>query len=992
VAGTATHTVLVVDSDAAAAVFPGVRPAVAAAVDILRKAGSAATRAAIAIGESSIEDLPTSPAVVEAVALFDAAKVGELVLSPTATAVLGDHRYRIHRRPDGSATIEWREPKVMTPLPLFLASGERLVGRATELAQAVEVIAQVASGSPRRLVLRGEAGIGKTALAGAIAVAAREQGFTVLAGRSSEEPALPYQPLAEALRPVVDALGLEELATRVGSTAPFLAAMFPSLGPVPRGGAADEARELLRHALAATILSVAESGPTLLLLDDIQWAPRATVDLLNDLFADLAVPLLLVATLRDGEVADGKIDEELRAWIAEAATTTTIALGALSLGDTAALVALHSDRLSHEVGAVADIHRRSAGNAFFVEELALHMGESPTGGETPESLREVVLRRVDAIGPSAASLLAVGAVVGAPFDAALLAHVADEPEELVEDVLTAATRSSLLVSIESGFDFKHALTRDALYGSVSAARRRVTHRRVAESLDGPADLVAYHVAAGATAETLNAVAPAALAACDAVGPRWANDVRPVLRHALEALALDSRPRRDRATLLWRLSQAAFDAGDRDEVWQTAERAALEARTVGDIRLFAHAVSDMGPRLPNAGPFDRFQALVEDALQLAGDDDEALTLAATALASYLAWRGNDIARATQLSERGLTSAARLGDPELVAHALSIRAEVLSGTSRIDERLRVAERYVATMEQAGASPLGEGFAEWAGALLSAGRRDEFDDACDAASRIVAERPWWYTEELLVLLRACRTLLDGELTRTMVDIAPRLGGFSDEGISPFAAQAALVWREIGRTADLIPIISAIPRAESTSRIVPTLLMLAKAELGDLDGARVLLDDVADDDFAQLFTSFASGVALAMTATACWHLRDTERATRLAHHLRPYGGQMIVIPPSTAVFGAGDYFLGLLAETYGDRAAALNRLESALALDRRVRAPLLAGHTAVALARVVRDDDPARADQLLDEAQSTADRLNAARLTAAVASLHQAEAGGGE
>ena len=74
----------------------------------------------------------------------------------------------------------------------------------------------------------------------------------------------------------------------------------------------------------------------------------------------------------------------------------------------------------------------------------------------------------------------------------------------------------------------------------------------------------------------------------------------------------------------------------------ADQLAAAGWTVGDIRLFARAVSQMGPTLPNEGPFERFQALVEDALQSSGDDDEALTLAATTLASYLSWRGNDIA--------------------------------------------------------------------------------------------------------------------------------------------------------------------------------------------------------------------------------------------------------------------------------------------------------------------------------------------------------------
>lgn len=831
----------------------------------------------------------------------------------------------------------------------------------------------VDSGTTRTLVVRGEAGIGKTALAGAVAARAVERGFTVLAGRCSEELQLPFQPVVVALRPVVDAMSAEEVTTLVGGSAAFLGAVYPQLGPAPAGTPASESRELLGRALRAVLASAVETGPVLCVIDDVQWAPRLTLEFLRDVRRDTKGGLMIMATLRVGDAGDARIDAALG--VDEDATVLDVA--PLDLSDTAALIGLHNRDLAHQPRVIERIHESAAGNPFFVEELALHAGTGPSGA-LPQSLREVITRRVSLLGSEALDLLTVAAVLGGPFDASALSQVTSEPEPAVAHVLDRAHAASILVRRGHGFDFKHALARDALYGSVTSARRRLMHARIADVLITPTDLVAFHIAAGATIDTLDRVAPAALAAVDDAGPRWASDTRPVLRRALEALGLDPRPRHDRAELLFALAELEYEAGDTESTWRTAEQAALEARAVGDVQLFAAAVKDMGYTMGNTAPFERFVALAEEALAAGGDDDVVVAHAANVLAWFLSWRGNDIDIAAKLNDRGLQAAARLDDPELVAQALSIRADVISGGPDIDLRLRTTEQYMAAMNRAGHTRVFSGFVHRAGALLSAGRRYDFDAACDVAARIAVERPWWLTTEQSALLSACRTLLDGQLSQTLAAISPWLSRFADEGISPFVTQFALVWRENDMTADLVPLIEAIPSSESTSRIVPLLLLLAHAELGRRNEAERELDAVAADDFAQLYGTYARGVALSMAAEAVWHLGDEARARELVRHLRPYGGQVIVVPPMAAAFGPADLYLGLLAETYGDHEAAVARHHAAVALARRVRAPLFEGHASVALARVLREDDPARASELIRGARAIAERLDAARLAA--------------
>jgi hypothetical protein len=389
------------------------------------------------------------------------------------------------------------------------------------------------------------------------------------------------------------------------------------------------------------------------------------------------------------------------------------------------------------------------------------------------------------------------------------------------------------------------------------------------------------------------------------------------------------------------------------------------------------VSDLGPTLPNDSPRDRFVALTEDAIRMAGDDDEAVAAATTQLAAHLVWRGADIEPADALSQRGLEAAERAGDAELLVKALAARAEVLAGTPRLDERLRVTERYMTTCRDAGLSPLNLGYQLRVGAVLSGADRDGFDALNAEAQQIAADRPWWFAIECATVIRALGMILDGDLMPTVALISPHLGTFADEGISPLVAHFALVWRELDRAAELIPLIEAIRPGEASSRLIPTLLLLAKAETGDLDGAAQQLERLAADDFAALFRSFGAAIQLAMVAEACWLLGDAARAAQILPYMEPFAGQVLVIPPSTAVFGAADRFIGLLAATIGDRARAIGHLETSLAIETALRAPLLAGHTAAALAALLDNSDAERAAQLRAGAAASAERLGAARLS---------------
>jgi hypothetical protein len=1001
VAATATLTLLVTDGEhgPAVTVFGAVRTAIADAVALLRSGGESGTgeesgtdeergnsaprRVAITVGEAPPDALEGTDALAEAIDLLARTEPGQLLLSPTARGVLGAHRYRLEARPDGTALVEWRPDRSDAALPAFLATGRTLVGRDGNLAQAQQVVER--GRGPRVIVLRGEPGIGKTALAGVIAGLARDRGYAVLAGRCTEDLAVPYQPVVDACRHLVDAMSVEMLEERLGPSARLLPIVFPRLGIAPEATSPD-ARGLLHRALGDLLVDLLGRQPTLLVVDDVQWARPRTIELLADAWKAATDggsdgDRVLLLTQRTGDAADTTAEAIER--LADDVGAEVVDLHALGSDDIAALIALHDADLGGNADTVREIQVRSGGNPFFAEELTFHFRDATGSAPVPDSLREVVLQRVEDLAPSATSVLSMAAAVGARFSPALLAAATGEPIETVTDILDAAVRRGLLVADADQHDFKHALARDALYVSMTRARQRRLHQRLAAALgETNIELVAIQRALGATVDTLDAVGTSALAVAEATQPMWVRDMRPLLGRSLSALDLDPHPRHDRAELFLQFAHFAYFAGDMADAAKYCEQAAYEARRVGDVGLFALSVKDWGLAWPD-DVSERVVPLAEEALRDAADNDAAVADACVFLATHYSWLGNDVRRAAELCELAYDAAVRLDEDIRRAGALIVWVQALSGTAQLDKRRQFIREYIDIHQRDGETPTGVAFGYQAITELAAGDRDGFEAKAAEAARIGAAETWWQIDLITSQLEGCRALLDGDLARVMTVVTASMGEPTHGTVNPVMALGGLAWRELGRTADLVPMISAIASDHSTAKLVTPMLALAHAELGNVEQANALLDEVGIDDYAELYKNISTGTTLAFVAEACWRLGDAERARQLRRHLEPYTGQIIVVPIASGAIGAADYFLGLLAATCGETDAAIGLLEAGLALSRQIRSPVLAGHAAVGLATVLRDVDPTRAGALVDEAQATAERLGLARLATEAAAV---------
>ena len=361
-------------------------------------------------------------------------------------------------------------------------------------------LTEALAGQGSFVLISGEAGIGKTALANLLCHEALERGAQVLIGRCydlSETP--PYGPwhelfdhyrASDAPVPLPEAFAVRDTIGAVTSQS----ALFQSV------------RDFLESVSARQCL--------VLLLDDLHWADSASLDLLRFLARAVAtLPVLIVGIYRDEEVSRQHPLYALLPLLVREAHAWRIDLQPL---DAAAVRALVDTRYYLPVAdterLVTYIQGRAEGNALFLGELlraleemgTLHRDDevwmlgtlTPIG--VPALLRQVIDGRVARLGEDAVRLLAVAAVVGQSISLDVWAAAAAVDEEHLIDLVERAVAARLLdeVSDGAGVRFAHALVRETLYENIPAVRRRGLHQRIGAKLtENPSadpDAVAYH--------------------------------------------------------------------------------------------------------------------------------------------------------------------------------------------------------------------------------------------------------------------------------------------------------------------------------------------------------------------------------------------------------------------------------------------------------------------------------------------------------------------
>jgi DNA-binding SARP family transcriptional activator len=557
-------------------------------------------------------------------------------------------------------TFATPRPTAHTAVPQTAETGYDLVGRDTEVRRLLETYDGL--GPDGRLVaLVGEAGIGKTRLGEELMAHVAAKGGMALAVRCyEEERGLAYGVVHELARGAFSHAGaLEEGAWWIAE----VARLVPELGtaaPQPLDSAAAQVR--FYDAVAELLLHSAGPESAALFVDDAHWADESSLGLLAYLAHRLrGRPLLLAATWRPEEVAQGHPVRRLVADAQRTGLATVIELGRLSGADVQQLV--DSTGRNDDLG--SRLYRESGGLPFFVVEYldALARGDDDESEwALPVGVRDLLERRLSGLGELSLQVLAAGAVLGRSFDPDTVRAASGRSDDEVVLALEQLVACGLLVEGADGaLDFRHEQARDLVSSRMTLARRRLLHRRVAAELDGrgkresQAAVTAYHLAAAGDDE---GAAERYRVAGDHARRLFAN--AEALAHYRASLALGLT---DAAGLHEAIGDLETLAGDYGSAFASYETAAALA---GRERL-PEIERRIGLLHLRRGEWELAEASLATASDGLEPPSRSLAIADRALAAH---RMGDDATALELAEASLRLAEEIDDRVALAQAHNI----------------------------------------------------------------------------------------------------------------------------------------------------------------------------------------------------------------------------------------------------------------------------------------------------------------------------------
>jgi tetratricopeptide (TPR) repeat protein len=482
--------------------------------------------------------------------------------------------------------------------------------------------------------------------------------------------------------PLAEALGAPGLLERAAADAEDAAARVSDLlEPAGAPVAPEEARWAVRKVLEA----LARTRPLVLVVDDLQWAEPAFVDVIEHI-ADLSrdVPLLLLIMARP-ELLDAR-----PGWGGGKPNATSVLLEPLGEEEAA-------DLLRHLVG-TARLGERAAGqildvaegNPLYVEEIVAMLADegvldAPDGDlpiAVPPTIQALLAARLDRLDDGQRVVIEAAAIEGKEFARERVeALVGDEMRARVDAQLLALVRMDVIRPVGAGegaFRFRHQLIRDAAYDGTSKDTRAALHERFADrmeehrsSLASVDELLGHHLERavllrrelGAGEAATAGLAARASASLQRAGRRAADRGEPGAAARLLERALALAPDAERPTVLVELAGPLHDEGELLRAAATAREAVRLARAAGDRRTAARArIAELNITMGHTEA-DTDAAAFEAAVKplISGleelDDDEGLT-AGLRLMSYIAI--DRYADATAYIERAIVHAERAGN--------------------------------------------------------------------------------------------------------------------------------------------------------------------------------------------------------------------------------------------------------------------------------------------------------------------------------------------
>ncbi|MEA2423185.1 MAG: eukaryotic-like serine/threonine-protein kinase, partial [Thermoleophilaceae bacterium] len=789
------------------------------------------------------------------------------------------------------------------------------------------------------VLVAGEPGAGKTRLVAELAERASRRGEIVVYGRCDPRAPIPYEPFVEALRTGYGA-GLPAAPTAARRA--YLARLLPELSdepPVAPGGEDDAERLRLFDAVAMTLKDWAADNPLLLVLDDLHWAEPSTLQLLRYLLREAeSQPLAVLGTLREPDPDRGEglpaalIDVRRRHPLHE------VRLGGLDSGGVEELIAAWTGRPA-STGLSARLLDYTAGNPFYLRSTLRELTSVPDAGPThgeralpvPADVREIAMRRVDALGDEPRALLRAGAIFGRDFaldEARVAAGLGVEATVEAADLATATGLAHQLDEIPVRLSFEHELVRRALLESTTPSRRALLHRRVAEVIEAAGapesrtGELAMHYGSALSLATAGQALRFARLAAEYAGRQYAFDEQArYLELALQALlAAGKADPLERYELLMELGLAQYRATGPDTAHSRFAEAADLAERLGDPERIARAALGAGLEryLRHIGVVEAdVVELLGRALGALGDDQTALAVRVRSALLLERVFLDPLERRSRDADEAVALAARTGDPHALLDAETVRQVVVWHPKYTEELLARVPRLAAEAHALGRLDIPIHLHCTAfGYAIELNRREDLDRHFEAADAAAEGLRTPIHRIRVDALSICRTIVDSRFAEAQAAIDSALPMMIDVH-ADLAVQLNALWtfmlmREQGRLADLRETFEAIVAAAPALPAARALLGEICARTGDLDAAGGHLDVLAEHDFDDIHDDFGWLAVLTSSATVAALIGDRTRSARLYELLAPWAGRNVI----TGV-AANDrpvcFSLGLLAGALG-------------------------------------------------------------------------------
>jgi class 3 adenylate cyclase/tetratricopeptide (TPR) repeat protein len=986
-------------------------------------------RVGVSCGEVTREgDDYFGDAVVEAARLCGAAAAGQVLVSALARASAGRRSAHalvavgaldLKGLPEPLETYElaWepiavdgREEGVPLPPRLAHRPAFGLVGRDIEVGVLESAAKRVAAGEGREVVLvAGEPGQGKTTLIAEAARSAHMDGMVVLLGRCDESVGAPYAPFADALSHLAAHVDGDLLRRHVQAHGAELARLVPMLGlrvgplPPPASADADTERYLLFAAVVGLLDAASADRAVMLVLDDLHWADKPTLQLLRHVVTHTGSTRLLVAgAYRDAELSAAHPLTETLGDLRREPAVRVLPLGGL---DDVAVVSFMESAAGHTLDeegmALAHaVYRETDGNPFFVSEVLRDLAETgaivraPSGRWSargpgaaialPDSVRQVVGARVARLGEVATRVLSAAAVIGREFELDLTAGVTGVDEDALMELLEEAHAAALVRELDGApgrYTFSHALVQHTIYEDLGPTRRVRLHRQVAEALEAAlgdtpgarvGELARHYLLATQPAEADKALSYARQAGEGALAALAPDEA---LRWFAQALSLASAAGPAlRTDVLIGLGTAQRQVGD-PEFRSTLLEAARIAEASGDTqRLVAAALANYRGMLSANGAVDGERVeVLRAALHSLGDaDTPERAHILSRMCSELSYAPLDDRLA--LAHEAKAVARRLPDPRTLAEVITdcsiplrFPSTLVEQFDDIREAIHIAEGTADPVAQFWTATWGYVDATSAGDFALAERCLDVERATNARLQ----------QPLMLWITACHeaalALQRGEPGRAE-ELAARAFEIGTACAQPdafmfYGGQLMVTRHYQGRLGELVDLIADLAEQNPGMSVFPPLLAWARLEADDATTARGLLDAAAASAFElPMNTVWLDGV-IAYSSVAI-ELQAREAAQQLLALLTPYHDHVpcegVVTREPVAVF------LGGLATVVGRYDDAERYFDEADELNARGGMSFAQAENDLWRARLLllrqREGDAERARDLLERARSAA------------------------